>query len=145
VKTPKSFLQSAVREEQGLTLIELLIVIVVSGIFIAGVAGAFLNLVNQGTVPEDVVQANYLGQQKMEELTENPFPNVTIQEQSYTASGVADFEWYWKVEYIDGTSLAPSAGATNYKQITVKVRKSGGAELSYATIITKRYHDSPIG
>jgi hypothetical protein len=104
-----------------------------------------MNIVSQSTKPEDIVKANYLGQQKIEELTKNSFSNISIINQAYTPTGIAGFQWSWIVEYINGTTFAYSATPTNYKRITVKVKDPGNSELSYYTIATKRYQDSPQG
>lgn len=135
------------KNKRGISLIELTIFIMVAGIMSVGLIGAYTALVKGSTNPEIMVKANYLAQQKMEELTKYSFidPNLGIQEQSYTSATIPNYQWYWKVEYIDGNSLAYSASATKYKKITIKLKDPGGKELNYYTIVTKRYVDAPEG
>lgn len=131
--------------ERGITLIELIITIVVTGIVVIGLMSALMNIVGGSTKPEDMVKADYLAQQKMEELTENPFGSIAIVNQAYTSAGVTGFQWSWQVEYIDGITFAASGSPTNYKRITVKVKDPSNSELSFYTIVTKRYNDGPTG
>jgi len=56
------------------------------------------------TKPEKAVTANFLGQQKLEQITTDDYPDITIEEQVYI--DVTDFsedgyQWYWKTEYVD--------------------------------------------
>ena len=133
--------------EKGLTLIELVIFIVAAGIISVGLIGVFLSLINDATTPDTIAQSNFLGQQKMEELTKYSFSdsNMAIQEQQYISADIPGYEWSWEIEYIDGNSLAYSLSATKYKKISVKVRDTGGTELEYYTMVTKRYMDIPEG
>ncbi|MGA1867686.1 MAG: prepilin-type N-terminal cleavage/methylation domain-containing protein [bacterium] len=133
--------------EKGLTLIELIIFIVVSSIISVGLMGVYVSLVTNAVTIESLAQANYLGQQKLEELTKFSFvdSNLVIQDYTYEPAAGTGYEWSWKVEYVDGNSLLSSASDTKYKKITVKVRDSGGTELEYYTLVTKRFMDVPGG
>lgn len=132
---------------QGISLIELVVFIVVSGIISIGLIGVYQSFLNESTTPETLAQAKFLGQQKMEEITKQSFvdPNFIIEEIAYTSAPISGYEWYWKIEYIDGNSLAYSATSTMFKKITVKVRDQRGIELEFYTIVTKRYWDAPVG
>ncbi|MGA1823777.1 MAG: type IV pilus modification PilV family protein [bacterium] len=133
--------------EKGLTLIELIIFIVAAGIISIGLMGVFLSLMKEATTPDTIALSNFLGQQKMEELTKHSFidSNMAIHNQTYISADIPGYEWSWEIEYIDGNSLDYSLSATTYKKISVKVRNTGGPELQFYTIVTKRYKDMPEG
>lgn len=128
----------------GVSLIELIVFIVVSGIISIGLMGVYQSFLNESTTPETIAKSNFLGQQKMEELTKYSFDNTNLEidndQETYVAATISGYEWYWKIEYIDD-SLEISVDPTMYKKITVKVKDPGEFELKYYTIVTKRYND----
>jgi|WetSurMetagenome_2_1015567.scaffolds.fasta_scaffold92789_3 type II secretory pathway pseudopilin PulG len=132
----------------GVTLIELIVFIVVSGIVALGLVGAFTSLTGRGTQPEHMVEANFLVQQKLEELTKQDFASIAApDEQTITNyGGRTGYTVHYTVAYIQ-SNLADSSGGvpTNYKRITVEVTEPAGSVLSYSTLVTKRYRDAPQG
>jgi len=137
------------KNDKGFTLIELIIFIVISGMVVLGLVGAFVSLVHEGTPAENIARANFLGQQKLEELTSNAFASITAPD-SQTVNNYGGFSGYtvqYTVEYVNSGSIngAASGSATNYKRITVQVTEPVGLTTSLHTIVTKRYYDAPQG
>lgn len=137
-------------KNSGMTLIELIVFIVVSGIIISGLVGAFVSITKtgaSGTPPENIIKANYLGQQKLEELTKDKFADIAITDTTVSNyAGCTGYTVHYTVKYILAT-LADSPGGTptNYKQITVEMTEPGGVQVVYDTMMTKRYNDAPVG
>jgi Tfp pilus assembly protein PilV len=132
----------------GVTLIELIIFIVVSGIVALGLVGAVTSLARKGTHPEHIVEANYLGQQKLEELTKNAFASIAAPDDQTVNNygGFTGYTVHYTVSYIQSNLTdSPGGAPTNYKRIVVEITEPSSVLLSYSTIVTKRYYDAPQG
>jgi len=124
-------MQSLIGNDRGMTLVELLVVCVILGIALLGLAGIFavgilkLNQSKMRTVATD------LGQQKMEELLK-----LSIDDSDLAAGTHNDpdnpvkttFNRYWTV--VDNTPV------TGMKQISVRVTYPRGDDLRDVTITT---------
>ena len=133
---------------RGVTLIQLIVFIVVSGIVALGLVGAFTSLAGKGTQPEHMVEANFLGQQKLEELTKNAFASIAAPDDQTVNNygGFTGYTVHYTVSYIQSNLTdSPGGVSTNYKRIMVEVTEPAGVLLTYSTIVTKRYYDAPQG
>lgn len=135
--------------QKGMTLIELVFFILVAGIVMVGVLGAFVLLMNlRGSPPEHIVKASFLAQQKVEEVTQNPFPSITapLDQTILDYAGETGYTMRCVIEYVDSNlSPAPPGTQTNYKRISVTVTEPMGQQVSLMTLVTKRYYDDPQG
>jgi Tfp pilus assembly protein PilE len=129
---------------RGFTLIELIIFIIVGGIFLPLAMIAFTSAMKSASVPDYTIKARFYAEQKMEELTSKPYSDATLQvtETSYaTITGSNGFQWKWRIKYIDTdfNELADTTTPTpNYKKITVFVQTPDNSVYDVSTIITKR-------
>jgi Tfp pilus assembly protein PilV len=134
--------------DNGISLIELVLFIVISGIVVLGLVGALVSLVREGTPSENIARANFLGQQKIEELTSNAFAAITTPD-DVTVNNYGGFSGYTVrhiVAYIrNDLTDSPGGTPTNYKRITVEVTEPGGLTIAFAAIVSKRYYDAPQG
>lgn len=119
----------------------MIVLIIVAAVAIPVIVGPVLSLVRESTKPEKAITSNFLAQQKLEDITKDDFPDITIVTQDYTAvTGFSGYQWYWKVNYVD-QDLNDSVSATSYKKITVKVKDPDNTELIYYILATKRVND----
>ncbi len=134
--------------DRGFTLIELIIFIVVAGLFVPLAYIAFSTAMKDSTNPESIITARFLAEKKMEEITKYDFndivtnyPPPTIT--SYTdIPGYTGYQWKWTIGYITYSGNPPvisdSGSATNYLKVIVYVRNPQGYEYVVHTIVTKR-------
>lgn len=133
---------------KGFTLIELIIFIVIAGLFVPLAYIAFSAALKEGTKPESIITARFLAERKMEEITKDNFATIVTRyppptNTSYAnVTGYPGYQWKWTVGYITYTGSPPvisdSASATNYLKIIVYVREPQGFEYVVHTIVTKR-------
>ena len=128
---------------RGFTIIEIVIFIVMAGIFVPVAYIAFSSAVREGATPESITKARFIAEQKMENLTKDIFDNITITSTSYAAvPGYTGYQWKWTVSYItysgDPPVISDTGSATNYKKIIVYVKEPRGYEYTVYTIVSKR-------
>jgi type II secretory pathway pseudopilin PulG len=149
------------RNQKGITLIEMIMFIVVAAVAIPAIVCPVLSLLKESTKPEKAVTANFLGQQILEVITSNDFP--TLSDTSgplpipktpvknainarIDASWPSGYTYVWGVHYItEGDLETEQASATNYVRINITVTDPDGANYSYYSIVTKRRRDAPAG
>ena len=87
--------------KNGFTLIELIIFIVVAGIFIPMAYIAFLSVSRASLNPEAVITARFLAERKLEDITKDTYRNLQGEQASYVAvPGYAGYQWRWIIQYI---------------------------------------------
>lgn len=135
-----------IKNQKGITLIEMIVFIVVAAVAIPVIVSPVLTLLKDSTKPERAVTANFLAQQKLEDLTTDDYPTITASTPVTNAySAVTDFtgyQWYSETEYVD-SNLDSSGSDVGYIKITVKVKDPDNTELIYYTMATKRKNDAP--
>ncbi len=138
---------------KGLTLIEMIVFIVVAGIFVPLAYIAFSNAVKGAATPEAYTKARLAAEQKMEELTSLPFANIAAMIPSgqtfVTNSGtISGYTTTWTIRYVDYTpktvmpppttlTIVNAGEATKYISIKVEVTVQGAPYAVY-TIVTNR-------
>ncbi len=127
----------------GFSIIELITFIVIAGIFVPLAYIAFSSATKSAAVPEHVITARFIAEQKMEDLTRNPFEDIIIENTSYSdVSGHTGYQWKWTVAQLtssDHSSISPAINDyTNYKKIVVYVKTPDNFEYIANTIVTKR-------
>lgn len=133
---------------RGFTLIELIIFIVIAGLFVPLAYIAFSAALKEGTRPESIITARFLAEKKMEEITKDDFGTIVTNYPPPTSTSYANvtgypgYQWKWTVGYITYSGSPPvisdSASATDYLKIIVYVKEPQGFEYAVHTIVTKR-------
>ena len=89
---------------KGFTLIELIVFIVVAGMFIPMAYIAFMAVTKGSTTPDILMTARFLTENKLEEFTSLPYDSITAPEETayvqITITGYSDYEWKKIVTYV---------------------------------------------
>ena len=149
------------KNQKGITLIEMIVFIVVAAVAIPAIVTPVLSLLQESTKPEKAVTANFLAQQILEVITSNDFPTLSdtsgpapipkVPVQStinarIDASWPSDYTYVWGIHYItQGDLETEQASATNYIRINITVTDPDGTNYDYYSIVTKRRRDAPAG
>lgn len=146
-----AYYKMALKNQKGITLIEMIVFIIVAAVVMPVIISPVLTLLKDSTKPEKAVTANFLGQQKFEEITKNDYSDsgldITTTTDEFIAYSVVDatdfpdYQWCWKVNYVSQALIDSGAIPTDYKKITVKVKDSYNTEYIYYTLATKRAND----
>jgi type II secretory pathway pseudopilin PulG len=117
----------------GFTLIELIMIIVITGIAILPIITMFIQGV-RGTVDADVVATAYsLAREKMEETKQSTFGSVVNDSGTFSAP-FTDYDYTVTVEYVDGNFT--SSGTSSYKKVDVAVTYTSGYSLTLTTVLS---------
>ena len=86
---------------RGFTLIELIVFIVVAGIFIPMAYIAFMAVTRGLLNPGAVVTARFLAERKLEDITKDTYLNMQAEQASYIAvPGYTGYQWRWTIQSI---------------------------------------------
>ncbi len=139
-----------VKSEKGFTFVELVLVMIVTGIISSSLMLPLLNSMKQGTRPEIYATATYLAEKEIEELKNAGYtlatgnlgfvPSVvTLNGRTYTEDSVREY-----VSYSGGTFVY-SATPTEYIRITETVSNDKNSDVvSLWTILIKDFYDSDV-
>jgi len=130
---------------KGFTLIELIMFIIIGGIFLPASILAFTSAMSNFSTPDYAVKARFLAEKKVEELTKDAFDPGTPT-QPYVTTGYAGYQWKWTVCNTRSSeiNLACSAVHTKggdydlYKRIEVTVLMPGNITYDVNTLISRR-------
>ncbi len=115
----------------GITIIELVAVIVVLGVCLAPVGAMFYTVMARYAKPEAIQVATALAEGEMERVTGLSFA-IVIDEGPTTFSNFPNYTWEVIVD-----PTAGEADESEYKQVEVKVANSSiGVTVSLFTIVT---------
>ncbi len=135
--------------ERGMTIVETIMVVIVSGMLLAVFLPTFLTSINEGTKPEKYATALYVAQEEIEKKRGAGYTNasngtdsisVTIKGRTYTGSVVTE-----NVEYSgDSKSFnTPASGLPiMYKRVTVTMTCNNIGNISLWTILPKDFYDT---
>lgn len=85
----------------GFTLLELIVFIVVAGIFIPMAYIAFMAATRASMSPESVVTTRFLAESKLEDITKDTYLNLQGEQTSYVAvPGYTGYDWRWTIQRI---------------------------------------------
>jgi prepilin-type N-terminal cleavage/methylation domain-containing protein len=134
--------------DRGFTLIELIVFIIVGAIFIPLAFVAFTSAMKSASVPDYTVKARFYAEQKMEEVTRNPFstiscptPNPDTPETNYSRTCSINY-----VRYISATNtieISATDDMPNYRIIKIEVTPPASPAYDVLTIVTKRPKATP--
>jgi len=141
---------------KGFTLIELIIFIIIGGIFLPASFVAFTSVMNNYSRPDYYMKAMFYADKRMAEITNNPYvsilPNVPIPPTGLSCSDTfpptnftpeaapdAGYTTGCVIEFINPDLHTTANPNSNYKRITVTVKYSGLlSDYTISTIVTKR-------
>jgi len=93
---------------KAFTLIELIIFIVVAGIFIPFSYIAFSSILKEALTPEIVTKARFIAEQKIEEITRRPFVEIPVENTEYQdVPGHSGYKWKWRIENVAYKGTGP--------------------------------------
>lgn len=126
---------------KGFTLIELIIFIIIGGIFLPASFVAFTSVMNNYSRPDYYVKAMFYADKRMAEITNNTYDNITSALCTSPNSPTDEGGGY--TTECSVVTINPDLSTTNpnpnYKRITVTVRYSGLlSDYIIKTIVTKR-------
>lgn len=150
IRNPGAVLDSRLRgsdakcrraDSKGFTLIEIIVFIVVAGVFVPLAYVAFSNAVKESTRPEAIITARYIAERQMEGLTKYPFGSIPTScplpcDTNYTCTCTVGFVTYTGTR--PTLTIVDSATATKYKKIIVNVREPQGYDYKVYTIVTDK-------
>jgi type II secretory pathway pseudopilin PulG len=130
-------LQSQAFRENGFTLLEVIIIIVLVGTFMAACGMPFLAGIRKSELPEIVTVANQLVIEKIEELS-GGYYCFPADEARAQVSGFTDYEREVSVTEVNATDLSTPEAGSGYSKITVSVYHSDKlpAGISLVTLRT---------
>lgn len=108
------------RDQEGFTMVELVIALVILMVATLGVAALFAYAVNYNSGAYDRTLAHAVAQKQMEYLARSSFDSITSQPQSFITSGGRTFAITTTV-----CSSSGCGGGTSVKKITVDVTPQG--------------------
>lgn len=124
---------------KGVTLIEVLIVIVMAGILLPGIIVPFVSAVKGSGKPEMATTALYLGQQKMEEFLKYGYDHPALTPVAltpYVNADLSGYQWQWEIVLVDH-QFNPSASDVGYKRILVRVKDGENDPYELHAIVTR--------
>ncbi|MBA4418135.1 MAG: hypothetical protein C0392_09535 [Syntrophus sp. (in: bacteria)] len=132
----KFIIQNSKLNSMGFTLIELIIFIVIAGIFVPLTFIAFSSALKESMTPENVT-TNRLTAEQVIELTAKQIPTLTTDFTAYpitpaTCSGISGCTVTAIYQTFNGSAFANSGSATNYVLVTVTVNS-----FTTNTLVTK--------
>ena len=132
--------------ERGFTLVELIMIIVVTGTLSSSLVIPFVAGIKQATVPEIYATATYLAQKKIEELRSDGYTVVSTSIGTTTTSDTKKGRVYNESilkEYVTHSSgsFSVSASSTEYIRVTVTVSNSSISNVALWTILAKDFYN----
>lgn len=130
-------------KREGFTMIELIMFIVIAGIFVPLAFIGFSGAIKSGTAPESITKARFIAEQKMEDITRNPFISLPAAQATYiTVPGNTGYQWRWTINQLAPADIStispPITDYTKYKKIVVYVKEPNNYEYTVSTIVTQR-------
>ena len=145
-----------VKSEKGFTLLELIMVMVVTGIISSTLVLPFISGIKQGTRPEIYATATYLAQKEIEEFRNAGYTNIvdgshlgtdtssvtfypgTPREITYTEGSIREY-----VSYSGGTFVTTGGTPTEFIRVTETVSNSENADVvAFWSILAKDFYDT---
>ena len=143
LRTPNSELKTI--SNDGFTLIEIIILIVMAGILLPAIIVPFVSSVKGSGKPEMATTAMYLAHQKMEEFMKFDYGKSPSSEShcphGLCPAGISGYQWQWQRLYVDSNFNIVGDGiqATNnrgYKRILVRVRDPENSTYEVYSVVT---------
>lgn len=130
------------RQEGGFTLIEIIIFIVLAGVFMAGIMSPFLTSVFRSGQPEIVASAAFLAAERLEQLQPKIYTDTDLSVGTHNDGtitlGSNSFTRQYVVSEVSGVDLVTPQAGSGYKKIVVTVYHSQlpAAGISITSLFT---------
>jgi prepilin-type N-terminal cleavage/methylation domain-containing protein len=113
-------LLEAVGGQTGFTLIEVVIYIVIVGVFMAAIGLPLINSIRESDAPEIATIAYFLAMEKLEELSATTTGSITAESRS-AVSGYGDYEREVAVTDVNCDDLTTVESGSGCRDVTVTV------------------------
>ncbi len=134
-----SDLESAIGN-RGVTLIEIIILIVMAGILLPTIIVPFATGMKSSAKPELATKAIYLAHQKMEEFMKFQYTDTNLNPVALTSyspvPGNAGYEWQWEITLVD-SNFSVSGLDVGYKRILVRVKDPQHDTYEIYSVVTR--------
>lgn len=122
------------RCQNGFTLVELVIAILILSIAVGTLLGLLASVVDQTVLPEVINRATYLAEQELERISGLRFSEITDAGPTAYGGNFTDYTYQIEVDPVP-TTLATDPAMNDYKQVRVTVAHSSGASAHLTTIM----------
>lgn len=110
------------KNKRGFTLVEVIIAIVVIGIFMYAGMEVLINSGKSSVTTDSIVVAQSLAEEKMEEIMSKPYALVSSEASTPFTGGFSSYASSVNVDWVSDSDLDASTGSnTGYKRIRVSV------------------------
>lgn len=110
------------KNKRGFTLVEVIIAIVVIGIFMYAGMDVLINSGKSSVTTDSIVVAQSLAEEKMEEIMSKPYALVSSEASTPFTGGFSSYVSSVNVDWVSDSDLDASTGSnTGYKRIRVSV------------------------
>ncbi len=136
---------------KGITLIELIIFIIIAGIFVPLTYMAFTASMGKAAFPEGTLRARFAAEETMENAVQRGFAQLAIDIATFPPRTCSDigvsvptgYSCSWTpayVQYSSGTGTFVAAVSSNYIMLTVTVTPQAGTGYAHTvqTIVSRR-------
>lgn len=131
------------KNNKGLTIIEIIIILAIIGATIPPLLVAFSNVVAKGADAKTVMVATNLAEEKMEEILGNSdFDSIISVDITPFIGDFSDYNYQVVVNFVDesaiDTPLPPGSPPTDLKRVQVIITKTGlaGFNITLTSVIT---------
>lgn len=129
----------------GFTLIEAVLTLSLLAGGLMGILTLYQRNVVEANQIEQTLQADYLAQEKMEQIVQdkkyNLYAYVTaanyLASEDLTAQGFKGFIRTIAIREVNPTNLAVTQAGSDYKEVTIGVQVPGGKMVTLKTLLTK--------
>lgn len=123
---------------QGFTLLEMIVLIVMAGILLPAILVPFVASVKGSGKPEMASKAMFLAQQKMEEFMKFNYSQPALNPVALTPYINSDFpgyRWRWSITRVN-SNFNPSGPDVGYKRILVRVQDPQNSVYEIISVIS---------
>ena len=128
------------KNNRGLTLIEIIIILTIIGFAIPAILTAFARIVATGADVKTADVATNLAAEKMEEIIKNKkFVDLVSEGPADFTGDFSQYNYQVIVDYVDAANLdTPAGGQTDFKRIRTIITKDGlsNFNVTLTTVIT---------
>lgn len=124
--------------QSGITIVELVILIVIIGIITPPLAVVITNAMKNTVLPEYYTTASSLAKMEIERVTNQRFLEILDDGPHYYTGSLSAYSYQITVDYVQPTALniPEEVELTDYKKIEVTIRRAGFSDVSVVTLAT---------
>lgn len=125
--------------QSGITIVELVILIVIIGIITPSLAVVITNAMRNTVLPEYYTTASSLAKMEIERVTNKRFSEIEILDEGlhYYTGNFSVYSYQITVDYVQPDALnTPVVESTDYMKVEVTIRRPGFSDVSVVTLAT---------